>query len=355
MTTAINSEKPHKFETLDALRGLAAIAVLTGHVATYFGPRLLFPHAYLAVDFFFMLSGFVLTFAYQQKLDAGLTTFDFFKARIIRLYPLYAIGITIGLIYMEYIRHKAIVQLPAGDHALIILCAIFFLPVPAGVTSISAFAFPLDAPTWSLFFELIANLLHALLLRRQKTRTLLITLIALGALLVNTGICQGSVDFGTHRGEFRFGLLRVAFSYLAGMLLFRLWNHNPHRVRISAIASCLLLLAALAVPRGASWNGAFDVTAILIWMPLVLLTGAYSQPHTLLRGTFLILGTTSYALYVLHFPAANVFARFWKTLAHQDPAMMPPWSGLAFLTGTIAACLILDRCYDLPVRRMLRK
>lgn len=75
------------FVTLDALRGIAAIAVVTFHFHEYFFQYT--NHGYLAVHFFYMLSGFVLSYAYQQRLDAGWKCAAFLKTRLIRLYPMF--------------------------------------------------------------------------------------------------------------------------------------------------------------------------------------------------------------------------------------------------------------------------
>ncbi|MGA8939854.1 MAG: acyltransferase [Acidobacteriaceae bacterium] len=171
-------EKPHKFENLDALRGVAAILIVVFHIRPLFGNSPLFGRAYLAVDLFFMLSGFVLSFAYQQKLDNGLPTTTFLKLRLIRLYPLYLIGLFLGFIYTATQVHYQHSSPGMLGSFLMLVPALFFLPIPAP-TSLPNVAFPYDLPAWSLFSELIANLLHALLLRKRSTRTLLIALVFL--------------------------------------------------------------------------------------------------------------------------------------------------------------------------------
>jgi peptidoglycan/LPS O-acetylase OafA/YrhL len=101
----------HSFVILDALRGVAAAAVVTVHAPLFFhsvatpgsvpdasghapmtGPLF---EAYLAVDFFFLLSGFVLAHAYGEKLNDGMTSCQFMRCRLIRLYPLYLLALVI--------------------------------------------------------------------------------------------------------------------------------------------------------------------------------------------------------------------------------------------------------------------
>ena len=152
----------HKLLALDALRGVAACTVVLFHRAS----RMPFPKGYLAVDFFFMLSGFVLTFAYQEKLDGGWSTRDFLATRIARLYPLYLLGFVLGLLVA--LSDPAIHFGPQGWVSAI--PNLLLLPAWVGPHSKPPHAFPYNIPAWSLFFEVVANVLHALFLRRRSIR-----------------------------------------------------------------------------------------------------------------------------------------------------------------------------------------
>src|ERR1700712_1409072 len=86
-----------RYHTLDALRGLAAIAVVGFHISQVKLEPVLVPYGYLAVDFFFVLSGAVVAHAYEKQLRAGLSWQAFFVKRVIRLYPLALLGTALGL------------------------------------------------------------------------------------------------------------------------------------------------------------------------------------------------------------------------------------------------------------------
>src|ERR1700744_3037299 len=98
-STTILQTKQH-FEILDGLRGVAALAVVTFHFMewVYFDySKNFIGHGFLAVDFFFCLSGFVIGYAYDDRIGK-MGILEFFKSRLIRLHPLVIIGSVIGLL-----------------------------------------------------------------------------------------------------------------------------------------------------------------------------------------------------------------------------------------------------------------
>ena len=342
-------ENPHKFENLDALRGIAAIIVVIFHVQQLFGSFV--KHGYLAVDLFFMLSGFVLAFAYQQKLDNGLSTITFLKLRLIRLYPLYLIGLFLGFLFITTHAHLRNSSSNLLNSVYLLLPALFFLPIPSSTSQIHI-AFPYDHPTWSLFSELIANLMHALFLRNRSTRILLIPLAIFGAILCQAAFQAGSLDFGASNNLF--GIKRVLFAYLAGVLLYRLWLALRHRCNVWFGLPGLLLCALLATPSVGSFSAIFDLAAVFLAFPVVVFLAACSAPSRAFRPISTVLGLASYAIYVLHKPMERYFSSLWRWLFKQWPTTAAPWSGLIFLTLPVIAAIVLDTVYDLPVRRWLR-
>ena len=157
------SHRPHVFATLDGLRGVAAIAVVLHHYGLETGAAL--EHsAFVAVDFFFVLSGFVIAFAYEPRFAGGLQAGNFLIVRLIRLYPLYMLGCTISL---AVIAARALLGLPHLELGYALRSYVFsclFLPTPppeAGAAYSDA-VFPLNGPAWSLSLELGINVLYAL-------------------------------------------------------------------------------------------------------------------------------------------------------------------------------------------------
>ena len=99
-SAAFADSKPH-YELLDGLRGIAALLVIWYHIFEGFATSPIdqrFNHGYLAVDFFFILSGFVVGYAYDDRWKTTMNTKDFFKRRLIRLHPMVILGAVLGAI-----------------------------------------------------------------------------------------------------------------------------------------------------------------------------------------------------------------------------------------------------------------
>ena len=189
-SAAFADTKPH-YELLDGLRGVAALLVVFYHIfeglsfAAGGTPITTINHGYLAVDFFFILSGFVIGYAYDDRLGKTMTTGNFFKRRLIRLHPMIIMGVILGTIAFLI---QGSVQWD-GKHVAIsavmlsTLCAMFFIPALPGAryeVRGNGEMFPLNGPSWSLFFEYIGNILYAVFIHRLSTKALTILVVLLG-------------------------------------------------------------------------------------------------------------------------------------------------------------------------------
>jgi peptidoglycan/LPS O-acetylase OafA/YrhL len=302
---------------------------------------------YLAVDFFFMLSGFVLAFAYQRKLDTGLTTFAFLRIRVMRLYPLFLLGCVLGCLSIFGLPAP-----PAGGRQRLLL-NLLMLPAILPLAGPARNLYPFDIPEWSIFYELLANVVHALVLRRRDNTFLAAVLGTFGLLLVLSVRKTGGLNFGAQQDVLPQALCRVLFSYLMGMALYRIWASRRWEFAVPAWLPLALLLLALSLPLG-SHPGAGDTLVTLFVFPVILLLGAGARASSRLTPFCEWLGTASYAIYVLHFPIAGDFFRAWGHLRGQPATLDGPWSGICFLLFMLGFALLVDRIYDIPVRRMLR-
>jgi peptidoglycan/LPS O-acetylase OafA/YrhL len=350
----LSKTQQHKFVALDALRGVAAFAVMDFHFYGMFGGQI-FPRGYLAVDFFFVLSGFVLNLAYQKKLDAGWPTLDFLRLRVIRLYPLYIVGLVLGIFYA---LHEARYNQSHGHFpfATVLFFAILLLPLPQSVHLSEPYAFPLNLPSWSLFCELLANVFHALLLRRRSTVFLAGTAAISGIALACMVYFVGDLNVGGMRGEVLYAVPRVIFPYTLGILLFRIWKARPMPALHPAFAAALLLLPMMipkAVGHRGLWWSDLPIT-FLLWPAIVLCSAAY-QPSKRFAVLYQALGIASYGVYVIHVPMGYLFTGLWLHLRHRSPNSDAPWSGLLFLLLVFGVTLLADRYYDIPVRNWLRR
>ena len=372
-SSRFSDTKPH-YLLLDALRGVAAIMVVIYHFFEAFATSPFdqrFNHGYMGVDFFFVLSGFVIGYAYDDRWKSGKFTIgSFFKRRLIRLHPMVILGAVIGMVtfFIQGGVQWDGTQVPLW-HVLIALgCTMLLLPaVPGTAPEVrgNGEMYPLNGPYWSLFFEYIGNILYALCIRRLSTKKLAVLVWILGTGLAAFAIMNGS-DYG-HIGvgwtmagnNFWGGLLRMSFSYTAGMFISRIFR--PMKIKGAFWICSAALFALLAVPHlgaeGNLWlNGLYDSICVLFLFPLILYIGACGSVTAVgAKGekVWRLLGDISYPLYMIHYPFMYLFyAWCWedgKTIAQTWPVMV----GIFF--GCIALAYIVLKLYDEPVRKWLSR
>lgn len=334
-----------RFSSLDGLRGVAALAIVIRHAPAYFGGNP-FATSYLAVDFFFLLSGFVLAHAYETKFAAGLGWAGFMKQRLLRLYPIYALALVLalgGVIAGTLAGVRLTWALP--DLLTATAFNAFFLPGPA----IEGRAlFPTNVPAWSLFYELVINLAWALVAPRLTTRVLVGVVACFGAVLIATGVFYGSLDLGWNWPTFLGGLARVAWSFPAGVLIYRL-TRNASPIPVPAIIPALLLLLAFVPAPG--W---YDTLAVMLIFPAILLLGSRVRPGR--EADFMtFLGMISYPIYALHYTVVTSATAILQKVLHVRVEAFAPWAGIALLAVLIAGSWAVEKFYDRPVRDWLKR
>ncbi|QKG56825.1 acyltransferase [Hymenobacter sp. BRD128] len=359
------STKPH-YAILDGLRGVAALTVVAFHLceahATSYLDQVI-NHGYLAVDFFFLLSGFVIGYAYDDRWGR-LTLTDFFKARLVRLQPMVVMGMLVGALGFYFQASPlwpGIAQVPGWKVLLLLVIGSTLLPVPLAL-DIRGWQemHPLNGPGWSLFYEYIANLLYALGARKLPNAALGVLVALAGAALVHLAVTSPAGDvvggWAPDLTGLRFGLTRMLFPFFAGLLLSR--TASLTRLPNAFLWCSLLLLAVLALPRvgGPSrlWlNGLYESFSIIAVFPLLVWLGAGGQlasaGATRLCKFF---GDISYPLYITHYPLIYIYTA-WVSRHKVPLAQGLPWMVFTFAAavGLAYACL---KFYDEPVRRWLR-
>ena len=364
-TVARTNAKPH-FEILDGLRGVAAIMVVWFHIFEAYATSHLdqqINHGYLAVDFFFILSGFVIGYAYDDRWKT-MNTLEFLKRRVIRLQPMVVIGALIGGI-MFYTQGCNV-----WDVSKVTILALFIatflnallIPAPIG-TEVRGLGemYPLNGPSWSLFFEYIGNILYALFIRKLSVKALTVLVVLAGcglsifAIWGPTGdICVG---YSLTKSEFTGGFLRLLFSFSAGVLLFRLFK--PAKVKGAFWICSIILIVLLAIPRigGADhlWmNGLYDTICFALIFPLLVYLGASGQvTGKWMTRTCRFLGDISYPLYMVHYPFIYLYYAWVKNKELTFGQSLP--GALAVVIGSMILAYVLLRCYDIPVRNYLVK
>src|SRR6202050_5307893 len=244
-----SSGKEH-FEVLDGLRGSAAFLIVIFHLFNYsfgfHGPWALVKHAYLAVDFFFALSGFVVAYAYDDRWTR-MSTLQFFRIRLIRLHPLVLVGATLGLLgYLLDPFGKGIDQTSTPMLLLAYVTSLLLLPSPP-VGGRQNESQALNGPAWCLMQEYLGNIASALVLRRLRALTLGIIFGVSGLLLIWVANVKGSLDGGWGYPEIWMAPLRLTVSFVMGLWLYRI-QHRIRRPQIGLLVLSILLLVIFQMP-----------------------------------------------------------------------------------------------------------
>ncbi|WP_214225510.1 acyltransferase [Pedobacter sp. B4-66] len=349
LSSDILKTKQH-FEILDGLRGIAAIAIVVFHFMemVYLPGDNFIAHGFLAVDFFFCLSGFVIAYAYDDRLQKmGIK--EFFKSRLIRLHPLVVLGSVMGLLAFLYDPFGGGSELySTGKVALIFICSILLIPFPV-ITERSFNLFGLNAPSWSLFWEYVANILYAFVLSRLHRRYLLILAFISVFVLCYASYRAGGSLLGGWAGEnFWDGGARIAYSFLAGMLIFRFnWII---KTKLGFIGLSILLSLAFVVPF-TTWNWLTEPLVVLVYFPVLIALGAGAQLSQGLKKICIFFGKISYPLYMTHYAAIWIFLNYYTKYKPATGQLT-----IIIITGTIlllGVAYLVMVFYDIPVRKYL--
>lgn len=371
---AFADTKPH-YELLDGLRGVAALLVVFYHIfeglSFAAGGTLIttINHGYLAVDFFFILSGFVIGYAYDDRLGKTMSLGNFFKRRLIRLHPMIVMGAVIGAI--TFCIQGSVqwdgTKIATSMVMLALLCAMFFIPAVPGVryeVRGNGEMFPLNGPSWSLFFEYIGNILYALFIHQLSKKALAVLVGILGVFLAWFALFDvssyGMIGVGWTLDSVNFlgGSLRMLFPFTMGMLLSR--HFRPMQIRGAFWICSVVLLLLFCVPYiesngPISLNGLFEAICILFVFPILVWIGA-SGKTTDKRSTQIckFLGDISFPLYAVHYPLMYLFYAWLIDNKLYTFGEVWPTALMVYIGSILLAYLCL-KCYDEPVRRWLTK
>ena len=370
--------KPH-YPLLDGLRGVAAILVLFYHVfeglafaaaTNGAGDGLIttLNHGHIAVDFFFILSGFVISYAYDDRWGR-ISTMQFFKRRLVRLHPMLVMGAIVGAVAFAAVGFERWDGTAASTRWVMVamLLTMFMIPAVPGVpyeVRGNGEMFPLNGPAWSLFFEYIGNILYALIIRRLSTRLLVGFTVVLGCL--HTWFFVGDVSGYDMVGvgwtidgvNFWGGMLRMLFPFTVGVLLARAFRLRKVK---GAFGVCSIMLVAIfAVPyipslknADISINALYEVVCIVVVFPIIVWLAACGSSKNGVMGKFnKVIGDISYPLYIVHYPVMYVF---YAWLIEKKYYTLHECLGAAILVVVVSVLLafLCLKLYDEPVRRWL--
>jgi peptidoglycan/LPS O-acetylase OafA/YrhL len=360
--------KPKKhYEILDGLRGVAALLVVIFHIFETFneGSRFkqIMNHGYLAVDFFFLLSGFVVAYAYDDRWGK-MNTWEFYKRRLIRLQPMVIMGMIIGAIFYYFQASNTFPQIAGMEVWKVILTMVIgftLLPIPPSL-EIRGWGemHPLNGPAWSLFFEYIANILYALFFRKFSNKVLGIFVLIFAGMLINYTVFgpKGDVIGGwsLNLEQMNVGFTRLLYPFFAGVLLSRLGKliHIKGAFWICSI----MILVIFSIPRigdeNSLWmNGLYESFSIILLFPLIVAIGAGGEiKNALSLKICKALGNISYPIYIIHYPLI-----YWYTawvIDNKVPLKDGYVLGIGVLISSIIIAFLCLKFYDEPVRNWLQ-
>jgi peptidoglycan/LPS O-acetylase OafA/YrhL len=369
--------KPH-YELLDGLRGVAALLVVIYHIfeglafaeaTDGVGSGLIttLNHGHIAVDFFFILSGFVISYAYDDrwsKMSIG----GFFKRRLIRLHPMLIMGAVIGALAFFAVgceRWDGSIA-PTSWVMVALMLTMCMIPAVPGVpyeVRGNGEMFPLNGPGWSLFFEYIGNVCYALFMRRMSTKVLAFFTLLLGLAhgwffigdvsqydMIGVGWTIDSVNFWG-------GFIRMLFPFSMGMLLAR--TFKPRKVKGAFWICSAALIVLFAVPyipsaNGISLNSLYEFVCIAFIFPALVWLGACGSASGVTSKANRFLGDLSYPLYIVHYPIMYIFYAW--LIKNDIYTLRECWpTVLLVVASSIALAYLCLKLYDEPVRRWLSK
>jgi peptidoglycan/LPS O-acetylase OafA/YrhL len=364
----------NRFDALDGLRGVAAIAVMISH----FSQETVFKNAYEAVDLFFMLSGFVIAHSYGARLLSGMTSMEYVRRRLIRLYPMLLISLLIGLPVLIEAGAVGLSNYPAPSIVTSTLENMFAVPYigdfgAASMSSLKAVSaapftigaiFPSNPPAWSLFFEMLASLAFVVIVRfsiRSISKVIAFSalmFLVFSAMTVLETHGHGLADFeqGWSSSRLDGGFFRISFGFMAGVLLYRIKNTRALSVaamipRVFANIYVLYALVLVLFLFPMSLRGFYPMLVIFCIAPLLVLFGSTVRcmsPVEIQTARFL--GWLSYPIYLLHYPIGQAVYMVMGTTNASAAAPMFVASATAFLTA-----IVLTKFVEEPVRGFLSR
>jgi len=335
-------ERNHLF---DGLRGTAALLGVGMHAAPRTEANWV-PGGNLAVDFFFLLSGFVIAHAYERQLLAGMTLASFASLRVARLYPVYAMGVALGIAGL--LRDHIDFPMRASGSAIVAASGFnaVMLPAPFGFEAL----FPTNFVAWSLFAEMVVNVLYGAVLFRLRSCWLWLIVGICGVAIVDHAVHFGGIAGGWTGDTVAIGIARGLFSFTLGVLIARRRRDRALTTSWLAYLLPMLLVAALMVPVAASLRPVVDLALVFGAFPLVIIYGAATDIPPLGRRLFALAGLVSYPLYSLHIGVLRTQNVMTQVLEIPSITAALIGASLALAVATVVAVAI-----EPPARRWLSR
>ncbi|MGL4635134.1 MAG: acyltransferase family protein [Beijerinckiaceae bacterium] len=343
-----------RFRILDSYRFIAASLICVYHFnkANILGLATLSPlfeNMRLMVDFFFILSGFVIARTYMQKIHNSADYRQFIWRRFARLYPLHLLTLMVGIIGGAMIGTQ---HLQAGTNPDVFstkaIIANLTLTHSLGVTSYGSF----NIPSWSISAEMFVYLLFPLFALMATRLSPLLNIALIGLYVLSMVLIRDALGLRDWTLTWHdMGALRAVPTFFAGVLTAQLLATRLRHFSPSigwAHGAFLLSLLMMHLNVRDEWT-------LLSFVAVVLLAAAAEKNgarSTMQRPAFVHLGDASYSLYMWHMPIkAGVFAVFGKLFG---TALLPMW-GAAILSFALSltTALLCYRLFEMPMRNWI--
>lgn len=340
------------FETLEGLRAVGALLVVVRHVPELFGgfwP----PESFLAVDLFYLVSGIVVAHAYTKRLSGGGQFGRFLLTRVIRLYPLYLVGLALGLA-------SALISYATDPHsdwtpfkfAEAIALGLLMIPMLPGLQANGS---TLDPPTWTLFPELAANGTWAALLKWLWWPVVIAIMAVCGWGVWQASEIFGELDVGYGPDQVWAALARAGYSFFAGVLILRLLGGRKITAPVVSFLCLAALVAILVSNPGDELASNYEAAVVIIGFPLLIVVAGLFEPGPRIGKLFGWLGRLSWGVYLFHLPLGRLVQQTALKGISLPKGVEGLPLGALFIVGVFGFAWVMDRFYDTPVRNWLTK
>lgn len=350
--TSTDSQTLPRYTVLDLLRGLAAVVVLLFHIGymlASYAPGL--HKGYLAVDFFFILSGFVIAANYHVSVRPSISWFRFLSLRMSRLWPLFFLATLLGCVavVMKLTRDTGFFD----AHGVVGSLTVNSFMIPSffqafGVDRLFLF----NGASWSVSFELAVNIVFFAVLRGLSLRSLSVLSVAFAGLLILVARENGNLDGGWAATSFHVGAARVLFGFTVGMaayLVSRKLRIHLNRPVTAVLVACF----CLAFFATGDWR--VDCALVILGFPLLVLLASRCELDGLWAGLGSHLGDISYSIYLLQTPAMLFTAGVCQAVFGRNISEFAPVSGVLFVIGMLVAGHLSWHHIERPARDYLRQ
>ncbi len=350
-----------RYRELDSLRGIAALCIPVFHAQALFNGRQysFFNWAYLCVDLFFILSGIVLTQAYEKRILAGTITFgQFLRARVARMGPMHwATLCFVAVVFFIAYRLTGNAMMASSRPVYNFILNVFFLH-NVGLSDGLYF----NQAAWTISVEMAVNVMWFLLLVKCRPPTWAFAAIIafLSVYLVQTQGYKMAMSYVNYDRIFNAALMRCIVGFSIGVIFHRVLLARSGTIRITTLMPMnfaslgLLGLAAIGFYfhdaksfEGIDYIGVFLIFPALIYF--ALMEGSWIG--FALRGRALVwLGERSYSIYMVHLPIWYLIPTMVRVGGHDLPT---PLKGFAFLAVTLLVSEVTYRLIEMPARRAI--